>query len=208
MAIQTFSDLKSAIVNWVADSTITDYLEDIILVAEKRLQRDIRIREIEATFSDTMVNGEVDVPVSGSDSIFTGIKHARLDVAGGHPLEVTEADWIYQRFPNRTSSGRPSFIAIDGDKFIFGQFPDAAYTVKGTVYSRPLVLSDSNPTNQWTGYTPDALLFACLAETAPFLREDERLPIWESRYNQIKEGYNALYKKETRNRTRVMYDPN
>ena len=207
MAIQTFSDLKSAIINWVADSTITNYLDDIVLVAEKRLQRDLRIREIETALSDTMSSGEVDIPTSGGESVFIGIKHARLDVAGGHPLEVAEADWLYKKFPNRTSTGRPNYIAIDIDKFIFGQFPDTDYDVKGTVYKRPLVLSVTNATNEWTDGAPDALLFACLAETAPFLREDERVPVWENKYNQIKEGYNSLYKRETRQRTRVRYDP-
>lgn len=207
MAIQSFSDIKAAIVNWVADSTITTYLDDIVLVAEKRLQRDLRIRELETTFSDTMSSGEIDVPVSGSDSTFLGIKHARLDVSGGHPLEIAEANWLYKQFPNRTSSGRPNFIAIDSTKFIFGQFPDQDYTVNGTVYARPVPLSDSNTTNEWTSYTPDALLFACLVETSPFIREDERVPIWERKYNQIKDGYNALYKRETRQSTRVRYDP-
>lgn len=207
MAIQTFSELKSAIANWVADSTITDYLDDIILVAEKRLQRDIRIREIESTFSDTMSSGEVDVPALTGENIFIGLKHARLDVAGGWPLEVTEADWIYKKFPNRTSESRPTHIAIDGDKFIFGPFPDQDYSVEGTIYSRPYPLSISNETNEWTDYTPDALLFACLAETSSFIREDERVALWENKYNQIKEGYNMAYKRETRQRTRAVYDP-
>jgi hypothetical protein len=206
MAIQNFSDLKSAISNWLARSDLDLYLNDIVLLGEKRLQRDLRIREIEETFSDTMSSGELDVPTSGGQITFNSLKHARLDVSGGHPLEIAEADWIYKKFPCRESTGRPNFIAVDADKFIFGQFPDANYDVKGTIYKRPLLLSDSNTTNEWIDEVPDALLMACLAESAPFLKDDQRMQIWEVKYNQIKEGYNTDYKRQTRQRTRVRYD--
>lgn len=210
MAIQNFSDLKSAISNWVADSTITDFLDDIILLGEKRLQRDLRIREIESTYSDTITNGECDVPeipaVPNNYVIFNSIKHMRLDVAGGHPLEIAEADWIYKKYPNRVSTSRPKYIAVDADKFIFGPFPDSDYIVRGTIYIRPALLSTLNPDNAWIIHVPDALLMACLAETAPFLRDDERTQVWETKYMQIKDGYNSDYKRQTRQRTRVRYD--
>lgn len=210
MAIQNFSDLKSAISNWLARSDLDIFLDNIVLLGEKRLQRDLRIREIESLYGETMTNGECDVPdipaVPNDYVIFNSIKHMRLDVAGGHPLEIAEADWIYKTYPNRISTSRPKYIAVDADKFIFGPFPDQDYTVRGTIYIRPALLSDSNPDNAWIIHTPDALLMACLAESAPFLKDDGRFQMWETKYNQIKDGYNADYKRQTRQRTRVRYD--
>ena len=206
MAIQSFTDLKTAITDWVADTTIDDYLNDVILIAEKRLQRDIRIRELEVTFSETMSSGEVDIPTFVGEFIFNELKHARLDVAGGQPLEVSESGWLYDHFPNRTSTARPLYIATDADKFIFGPFPDAEYTVNGTYFKRPQPLSGSNATNEFTDNVPDALFFACLAETAPLLKDDSRVSVWESKYNQIKQGYEASNKRQMRRRNRTRYE--
>ena len=206
MAISNFSDLKAAIGNWLARDDLTIFLDDIVLLGEKRLQRDLRIREIEAAYSEVMVSGECGVPVAGGQGTFQGIKHMRLDVSGGWPLEIADADWLYKKYPNRTATSRPLYVAIDADKFIFGPFPDSAYTVRGTLYTRPALLSDTNTVNDWITHTPDALLMACLAESAPFLKDDKRVQVWESKYMQIKEGYNMDYKRQTRQRTRVRYD--
>lgn len=206
MALDTYSDIQSALSNWLARSDINQYLPDIVLLAEQRLVRDLRIREIEVSFSDTISSGELDIPNSSGTNIFTELKHARLDVAGGHPMKMREADWIYERYPNRIATARPDYIAIDGDKFIFGPYPDSDYTVKGTYYKKPLVLSDTNTTNEWITNVPDALLMAALSETAPFLRDDARVPIWESKYIRLMKGYNANYKRQARRESRVSYE--
>lgn len=205
MAIESYSDLKSALSNWLARSDLDQFFEDIILLAEQRLTRDLRIREIEVTFSDTMSNGELDVPNDTGVNTFTELKHARLDIAGGNPLKMREADWIYEQYPLRSATSRPQYIAIDGSKFIFGPYPNSDYTVKGTYYKKPLLLSDTNTTNEWITAIPDALLMAALCETAPFLKDDGRIVVWEGKYSTIQKGYNVNYKRQARRESRVSY---
>lgn len=41
-------------------------------------------------------------------------------------------------------------------------------------------LSEQNPTNWLLEEWDDVYLYAALVETAPFLREDERIPVWRS----------------------------
>jgi hypothetical protein len=43
-------------------------------------------------------------------------------------------------------------------------------------------LSPQNQTNWLTDYAPDVLLYAILLEAVPFLKNDERIPVWESAY--------------------------
>ena len=193
MAISNFSDLKAAIGNWLARSDLSIYLEDIILLGEQRLRRDLRIRETEADLSVTLSSGTATIPTD-----FAELKWASLDGSPTYPLEQKDSEWITRRFPLRSSSGIPQFIAVDGTEFIFGQFPAADYDLIGKYWKEPTLLSDSNTTNEWITATSDALLMACLAESAPFLKEDQRVQIWESKYMQIKDGYNNQRKRQSR----------
>lgn len=198
MALDSFSGIKSALTDWLARSDLVSYYDNFITLGEAKLCRELRIRAIETPLSLVLSSGIGAVP-----SDFLELKHVRLDVAGGWNLDMREADWIYRRYTNRTSSSRPSFIAVDGTDFIFGPFPDMDYTVKGTYYKKPAVLSDSNPTNEWTDNTSDALLMATLAESAPFIRDDGRIQVWDAKYERIKKDYISDYRRQARRQTRV-----
>ena len=91
-------------------------------------------------------------------------------------------------FPTRSSTGKPSYIAREGSNFIFGPYPDSAYTIKGIYYAKLTALSDSNTTNWFTSNAPDLLLWAALCEAEPFLKNDERIMLWQSKYDMAKEA--------------------
>lgn len=198
MAINSFSDLKTSLANWLARSDLSAFYDDIITLGESRLNRDLRIRSIEEALSVASSAGTVPAD-------FLELKHARVEIAGGLPLEMRESDWVYRSFPNRSGEGIPQYIAVDGNSFIFGPSPDSSYTINGIYYKKPAFLSNSNTTNEWTESAADALLFACLSESAAFLKGDTRIPIWENRYFQAMKGYRHSYRKQVRRETRVSY---
>lgn len=169
-------------------------------MGEKRLQRELRIHETETDLSVSLSNGIATIPTD-----FAELKWASLDGSPTYPLEVKDSQWIMRKYPLRESSGIPQYIAVDGLSFIFGQFPDSDYTLIGKYWKDPTLLSSSETENEWTSYAPDALLFACLSETAPFLKEDGRIQVWEQKYNQIKEGYNVERKRQSRRGAVVSY---
>jgi hypothetical protein len=140
-----------------------------------------------------MSSGVATVPTD-----FAELKWMSLDGSPTYPLEAKDAQWLTRKFPLRTSSGVPQFVAVDGDEFIFGQFPDSDYDLIGKYWKNPTLLSDVNTTNEWITATPDALLMACLAESAPFLKDDGRVQMWEGKYMQIKDGYNHQRKRQSR----------
>jgi hypothetical protein len=43
-------------------------------------------------------------------------------------------------------------------------------------------MSDENPTNEYLDVCPDLVLYASLAESAPFLMDDPRLVTWDNLY--------------------------
>ncbi len=202
MAFNTYSDLKTALGNWLSRSDLTSYLDDFIDLAEERLSRDLRIRKLEATLNVTMAGGVAAIP-----SDYVQLKHVHISGDPIQPLDPKESTWIFDQFPTRSSDSKPRFIAEDGDNFVFGPYPDSNYVIGGAYWKKPAALSSTNATNEWTDNCPDALLWACLCETAPFVRNDERILIWESKYEQAKNRIMKAEKKRTRKGTRVALDP-
>jgi hypothetical protein len=89
-----------------------------------------------------------------------------------------------------TEVGLPEYYAdYNYSSFIVAPTPDQAYPFEYSYLELPEPLSLANQTNWLTNYAPDVLLYASLLEAIPFLKDDERIPIWESKYMQ---GLNSL----------------
>lgn len=203
MAINTYTDLKTSLANWLARSDLTSYLDDFIDLAEERLCRDIRLRATEATMNVTLASGVAAIPTD-----YVQMKHVFIAGSPTQPLEVKESTWIYDQYPTRSSDGKPHFVAEDGANFIFGPYPDSStYVLGGQYWKKPAALTTAAPTNEWTDNCPDVLLWACLCETAPFLKDDQRTLVWEEKYERSKTRVMRSEKKRTRKGSRIALDP-
>jgi hypothetical protein len=192
MAISSYSELKTAVANWLARTNLTAYVPDLIMMGEFRIYRDLRVREMEVSFTSTISSGVIAVP-----SGYEELKYAYIDGTPVQRLTKKDAGWIYEYYPLRSSDGKPQIIAREVDNFIFGPFPDSDYTVKGTYYKRLDALSDENPTNWLITNAPDLALAATLAEAEAFIKNDERIVIWEAKYQVIKKQIELKDKMET-----------
>jgi len=43
----------------------------------------------------------------------------------------------------------------------------------------------TNQTNWFTQYAPQAMLYGSLLQAMPFLKNDERMPMWQAQYDKI-----------------------
>jgi hypothetical protein len=53
------------------------------------------------------------------------------------------------------------------------------------------LLDDNNQTNWLTEYAPNLLLYATLLEATPFLKNDERIPVWTNMYAMAAQALNG-----------------
>lgn len=183
MAISTYAELKTAVANWLNRSDLTTYIPDLIMLGEGRIYRDLRIRTMESSINSAIASGVVAIP-----SDYVELKYAYVDGSPVQYLSRMNAQSLIEKYPTRSSDGKPTKIATDSGNFIFGPYPDSAYTIKGTYYKRLTALSDSNTTNWFTTNAPGILLFAALSEAEPFLKNDERTALWQAKYEQEKLG--------------------
>lgn len=62
---------------------------------------------------------------------------------------------------------------------------DAAYTLTLTAYCyHPFLENVFYTSNWWTIYHSDVLLYASLVEAEPYLKEDDRLEVWKTQFNE------------------------
>ena len=189
--MNTFTSLKTAIANWLDRDDLTAYIPDFITMAESQVYRDLRIRCMEASLSESITSGVVAVP--------TGYKEMKFAYIDGTPVQKLtrkDAEWIYYNYPTRSTDAKPMFFAREGDNFIFGPYATNTETMKGIYYKKLDALSDSNTTNWFTDNAPEIFLYASLVAAEPFLGNDPRLGLWTNLYTGVKAELQREDKKE------------
>lgn len=92
-------------------------------------------------------------------------------------------------WPDDSLTDPPLFYAdYSYEYFFFAPTPDAAYAFELTYYERPDPLSSTNQTSWTTQYAPQVLLYACMMEAMPFLKNSERIPEFQGLYTQSLEA--------------------
>lgn len=177
--ITDYASLKTTIADWLKRTDLTASIPDFIRIAELRIYREMRVRAMETALTGTIASGVLAVP-----SGYVEMKYMRV---GTQKVQRKDVEWIYKNYPTRTAGSQPKFFAREIDSFIFGPYPDSAYTVTGLYYKALPALSDSNTTNWLITDAPDLILFASLCEAAPYMMNDERIPVWGNKYVATKD---------------------
>lgn len=191
MALTNYSDLKTSIANYLGRSDLTSQIPDFITLAEIRLNRDLRIRQMLKTATATMTGGDSTV---GLPSDFLEMRDIFVD---GTPRIAVSflSPAAFTRDARTTDSGRPVFYTMRGAEFEFAPIPDTNYTVQMIYYAKQTALSDSNPSNAFMANCPDALLYGALTEAEPYLMNDARVAIWSQFYQNAIERLNDSNKE-------------
>ena len=178
--ISTYSDLKTAIANYLARTDLTDQIPDFIRFAEIRLRRELRIRQMLKTVTTSTTGGDSTVELP---SDFLEIRDFVVVATPLQPLTYSSPS-VFSRNARTTDSGKPLDYTILANEFQLAPIPDSAYTVKLLYYFAPEFLSDTNTSNAFMANAPDALLYAALLEAEPYLMNDARINTWGTMYDR------------------------
>ena len=193
----SYTDFGNSLAAWLTDedsATTTDIgvnlAADLITVGETRIFREVRTRDMETAFSDSITAGMMALPAS-----YLALKSAYVNTAPNVSLERRPAEWIRLQYPQNQTSGIPQYIARYGQNFIFGPYPASAYTINGIYYKQPTAISGA-ALNAVFVANPDLYLFACLAESEIVIGRDQRTVLWEAKYQRILADVNGMDKAE------------
>jgi hypothetical protein len=190
MSWTSYTAFRTNVSTWLDVSDIPSaVLDDLITTAEKRIYREVKAREMETAIASTISSGAVTVP-----SDYGQMKYAYLDGTPTKPLERRSAEWIYNEYKTRSSDAKPKYFAREGGSFIFGPYPDSGYVMKGIYYKKFQAISTA--LNDLFNNNPDLFLWAALAESEPIIGRDKRVGLWESKYQNAKNGVNREHENE------------
>jgi hypothetical protein len=105
------------------------------------------------------------------------------------PITLVGADQIGHLKGSHGDSGVPQFAAITAGRVRFAPEPDATYSTKMTYWQQVTTLSASNTTNWLLLDRPDIYIYGSLLESAPYLKDDQRVGLWQALYEARVEAH-------------------
>ena len=178
MSFASYADLKTRVASWAWREDLAADVDDVIDLAETRINRDLRVAQMETQDTLTLTAGVATLPAD-----YLEYREVWTEGASGRSLQSGSPAELRRRY-NETS-GIPSRFAIIGSELHV--YPRSTGTVGLTYYAKIPALSDSQTTNWLLASAPDVYLYACQLEIAHLSREDERMGTWGQLYdNAIK----------------------
>ena len=180
MSITNYSDLKATIASYLARSDLTAQIPDFIQLAETRLRRELRIRQMLKVVTTATVAGDGTVELP---SDYLQMRDLHLNT---NPIQsiAYQSPSNFYRNTNSTISGTPVQYTVLAQEFQFAPIPDGAYTLQMIYYATPPYLTTSNTSNVFLANCPDLLLYGALGEAEPYLMNDARLQTWAALYDR------------------------
>lgn len=187
MSITTYTELKSAVADFLNRQDLASAIPTFISLAESSFNRDIRHWRMDVRTSITLDAQFVDLPSGWLETV----KIVNATGEGPQELELIPlAEMDERRFASNNTAGAPRFYAINGGKIELYPTPSEAFTASITYVQKPTALSISNASNWLLENFPDVYLYGSLAHSAPYLQEDSRLGVWAALYQQALSAIN------------------
>lgn len=196
----TFTTLKEDIRRYLergftlaSDQIVYEQIPRLINLAERRIARELKVEGLINVLTGTMSPGLAVYPKPDrwrstvSFNFGTGDQNNEYNQLFPRSYEYVRSYW-----PNRTETDVPLFYAeYDYNNWIISPTPDQAYPFEVLVYQLLPLLDETNQTNWLTEYAPQVLLYASLLEATPFLKNDERIPVWQQMYDRSAQALNG-----------------
>lgn len=180
MALTNYAELQSTIASYLARSDLTAMIPDFIRMAELRLQRELRIRQMLKVVTTVTVAGDATVELPTD---FLQMRDLHLQTNPTMVLEYQSPSALF-RNARTSESGLPKQYTVLAVEFQFAPVPDSEYTLSMLYYAKPEQLSNTVASNVFLTVCPDLLLYAALGEAETYIMNDPRLQTWAALYER------------------------
>lgn len=192
MALSNYAELKTSVADWLNRSNLTNQIPDFITLAEAQMRRRLRRKTVRA--STTFTSDSYTLPSDCAE--LRSVRLVTSQTFRDTPIEIGTPEILAKHRAHLPVTGRPRFGSIVAGKLLLAPAPDTTYNAEITYFQKITPLSDSNTTNAALTDAPDLYLYGALLEAAPYLQDDERIPIWQSRFNSALEELNTARERE------------
>ena len=185
-SVMTYDSLTENIQSYLerTDTATLDKIPLFIMLAEQVIASEIKFLGNLTVNTSTMTIGQfvIDKPARWHKTVSMNV------IVNGErqPILLRKYEYLREYWPNQTQTSVPLFYAdYDYTHWLVAPTPAAAYSFEVLYYERNQPLDSTNQTNWFTIYAPQALLYGSLLQAMPFLKNDDRIPMWQAQYQAI-----------------------
>ena len=166
------------------DTSTLDKIPTFIMLAEQVIASELKFLGNLTVATSQMVQGQatIDKPARWRKTVSINVT-----VAGERqPVLLRKYEYLREYWPDPTQQHAPLYYCdYDYTHWLVAPTPDAAYNYEVLYYERVQPLDESNQSNWFTQYAPQALLYGSLLQSMPFLKNDDRVPLWQAQYDKV-----------------------
>ena len=180
MAISNFTELQTAVSNWLDRSDLSDRIPEFITLAEANMNRLLRIRLMEGRYTASTVKGQRNYALP------TDYRQMRALRINSDPIRVLQ----YLTPQNMDSvwagsyTGTPIAYTIVANDIRLGPSPDSVLELDIDYYRAVTPLSGTTATTTMLTQNPDIYLYGALMASAPFLMDDQKIAVWGALFDK------------------------
>jgi hypothetical protein len=194
MSFESYAALQLEIADYLARSDLNAKIPSFITLAEAKFNRSLFVRQMEQRATALVLPDSAEPEYISLPLDFQSMRRVRLSSATGKPrldfLSGVQADEY--RHTSGDAAGQPQFFTIFGDEIELIRTPDADYTIEMIYRKNIPALSALNTSNWLLALAPDAYLYGALLESAPYIKDDDRIQVWAAGLSSVIEGLNNL----------------
>jgi len=176
-----------------SDAVVYEQIPRLINLAERKIARELKVQGFINVVTGELNTGQSVYPKPDRwrDTVSINIG---TGATGDNRKFLFTRDYEYIRtyWPNALDTDQPVFYSdYDYSHWLIAPTPDQDYPFEILYYELPPLLDDSVQTNWVTEYAPQLLLYGTLVEATPFLKNDERIPVWQQMYDRSAQALNG-----------------
>jgi hypothetical protein len=191
-SVMTYDSLTENIQSYLerSDTATLEKIPLFIMLAEQVIASEIKFLGNLTVNTSAMVVGQftIDKPARWHKTVSMNVTVNGVR----QPILLRKYEYLREYWPNQTATSIPLYYAdYDYTHWLVAPTPDVAYNFEVLYYERVQPLDSTNQTNWFTIYAPQALLYGSLLQAMPFLKNDERTPMWQAQYSAIMQTLKA-----------------
>lgn len=186
MALTTYAELKASVADWVNRDDLTAAIPSFIALAEADMNRKLKDWRMDVVLPVTL-SGQYTALPSGwlsTTRLNLTTPTSRLDLASDGALAE-------MRFQRGDVTAKPTHYAHTAGSIEVYPTPDASYAAELVYRAKIASLSDAAPSNWLLAAAPDAYLYGSLMQSAPYLKDDQRITVWGALYAEAVNSLNS-----------------
>ena len=186
LLVDDYASLQAAVADWLNRADLNRQIPQFIQLAESGFRKKAQImrRAYRRSVAQLTTNT---IPQPDDYGSLDYIKNTDAATDQDASLEFVTSEMLEFYRPNVIGLGAPRYYTISGAVFEFIPAPSTPINLEIGYWRGVQSLSDANPTNWLLDDSPELYLWGALLMASPFLKNDQRIPTWQTYYAQALE---------------------